>query len=323
MITNEYILGIDLGGTNIKIGCFDSNLNLIGKISVPTRADVEPEFIVDRFFSASEELLKQNSLSLANVCAVGIGAPGTVNSAEGIVVVAPNLPLLKNAPLREMVSQRLGKPAIIENDANAACWAESVMGAGKGTDNMVLFTLGTGIGGGIISSGKLVYGSSGGAAELGHLIIYPDGRTCACGQKGCVEAYASANSTANRATEAIAGGTQSTLTKTLEKNGKITSKDVFEHATDGDALAKEIVEGTTKAFALVCAQLAHLIAPERIVFAGGMIAAGDLLLDQTRRFFKQYISASSGKRSIEICFARLGEDAGIIGVAALALVTRN
>ena len=323
MITNEYILGIDLGGTNIKIGCFDSNLNLIGKISVLTRVDMGPKFIVDSFFSASEELLKQNTLSLANVYAVGIGAPGPIDLAEGIVVVAPNMPLLKNTPLREMVSLRLGKPTIIENDANAACWAESVMGAGKGTDNMVLLTLGTGIGGGVISNGKLVHGSSGDAAELGHIIIYPDGRTCACGQKGCVEAYASANSTANRATEAIADGTKSTLTKTLEKNGKITCKDVFEHAANGDALAKEIAEGTTKALALVCAQLANLIAPQRIVFAGGMIAAGDLLLDQTRRFFKQYISTPPGKRSIEICFAKLGEDAGIIGAASLALATHN
>jgi len=316
---NEYVLGIDLGGTNIKIGCFDTNLKLIGKVAVPTRADMEPELIVDKFKTVSEELLKQKGLSLANVRAIGIGSPGPVNLAEGIVLAAPNLPLFRNVPLKKMVSQRLGKPTIMENDANAACWAEHVIGVGKGADYMVLLTLGTGIGGGIISNGQLVHGPSGGAAELGHIIIYPDGRICACGQKGCVEAYASANSTTNRATEAIQEGRQSTLTKTLEKNGEITSKDVFEHATNGDALAKEIVEGTTKALALVCVQLAYIIEPKQIVFAGGMIAAGDSLLNQTRQFFKQYISESSKKESIEICFATLGEDAGIIGTSALAL----
>ena len=316
---NEYILAIDLGGTSLKIGYSAADLKLIGKISVPTRADMGPECVVDKITSVSEELLEQNGLSLVNIRAVGIGAPGPLNPAEGTVDAAPNLPLFENTPLREMVSQRLGKPTILENDANAACWAEHVMGAGKGVDNIVLFTLGTGIGGGIIADGKLVHGSSGHAAELGHIIIYPGGRICVCGQKGCLEAYASANSTAKRAIEAIQKGTPSTLTKTLEHNGDITSKDVFEHAANGDTLAKEIVEGTTKALALGCAKVAYLIAPELIIFAGGMIAAGDLLLNETRRFFERCIAKTSKKRSIEMCFASLGEDAGVIGALALAL----
>ena len=314
-----YLLGIDLGGTNIKIGCFDTALKLIGKISVPTDAEMGPDFIVDKFYCASEELLKQNDLSLADVCAVGIGSPGSVNLTEGVVAAAPNLPLFKNVPLKEMASRRLGKPAILENDANAACWAEHIIGAGKGSDHMILLTLGTGIGGGIITDGRLIHGPSGGAAELGHLIIYPDGRLCGCGQNGCVEAYASANSTAARATETVRGGVRSSLETPLKEHGKITCKDVFQHAGHGDAVAKEVVEGTAKALALLCVQLANVTDPESIVFAGGMIAAGDALLGPIRRFYKQTIGHVFNKGSLEICFAALGEDAGIIGAASLAL----
>ena len=317
----KYVLGIDLGGTNIKMGCFDTNLKLIGKISVPTGAEMDPEFIVEKFHSVSEELLTQNGLSLADVCAVGIGSPGPVDLTEGVVLAAPNFPLFKNVPLKDMVAKRLGKPTILENDANAACWAEHVIGTGKGVEHMILLTLGTGIGGGIISDGKLIHGPSGGAAELGHVIIYPDGRTCPCGQKGCVEAYASANSTAARATEAVQDGAESSLSIILKEQGKITCKDVFEHASDGDAVAKEIVEGTAKALALVCVQLANMTDPQLIVFAGGMIAAGDLLLDQIRLFYKQYIGHLFNRGSLELCFATLGEDAGIIGASSLALTT--
>jgi len=315
----KYILGIDLGETNIKMGCFDTNLKLIGKTSVPTGVEMGPEVIVEKFYSTAEELLKQNALSLKDICAVGIGSPGPVNLTEGVVLAAPNFPLFKNVPLKDMVAKRLGKPTILENDANAACWAEHVIGAGKGSDHMIMLTLGTGIGGGIITDGKLIHGPSGGAAELGHIIIYPDGRTCACGQKGCVEAYASANSTAARATEAVREGAESSLTTILKEQGKITCKDVFVQAGNGDAVAKEIVDGTAKALALICVQLANMTDPQSIVFAGGMIAAGDLLLDQIRRFYKQYIGHLFDRGSLKLCYATLGEDAGIIGASSLAL----
>jgi glucokinase len=316
----DYLLGIDLGGTNIKIGCFDTDLTLIGKISVPTltKEDAKPEDIVEQFYSASIELLKQNTLTLNDVCAIGIGSPGPVDVKAGVVQAAPNFPLFRNVPLKDMVAERFGKPTILENDANAACWAEYVIGAAKGFDHMIAFTLGTGIGGGIVCEGKLIHGPIGGAAELGHLIVYPDGRPCPCGQNGCVEAYASANSTAARATEAVKKGTQSTLSELLQQNGEITCKDVFDHAEKGDNLANEIVDGTAKALAIVCTQMVNTTDPQCIVFAGGMIAAGDFLLDRIRKSYKHYIGSLFGKGDIKICFATVGEDAGIIGAAALA-----
>jgi len=318
---DEVFIGIDLGGTNIKIGCFDADINLIGKTSVPTGGDNGAGFVVDNMVKTSKELLAENGISANGLQAVGIGSPGPLSRTEGVIIDTPNLKL-RNFPLRKMVGDGLNVPAVLENDANAACWGEYVIGAGKGADNMVFFTLGTGIGGGIICDGKLVHGCDDNAAELGHIIIYPDGRLCGCGQRGCVEAYASANSTAKRATEAIQAGAESSLKKTLDEKGEITCKDVYEHLAAGDKLAKEITDGTAKALSLVCINMLHTVEPERIILAGGMIAAGKLLLDRIRHFFNDYIWPLK-KEHLEICFAALGEDAGIVGSAALAIQAKN
>ena len=314
---SEIFIGIDLGGTNVKIGCFDSQLNLICKTATATEADIGPQAVVDKIGQATDQLLADNSLSSQAIAAVAIGAPGPAKLAEGIIIASPNMPSFRNVPLRKMLSDRFGRPAVLENDANAACWGEYVLGAGKGVHDMVFFTLGTGIGGGIVSNDKLVHGAADNAAELGHIIIYPDGRKCGCGQKGCVEAYASADSTAKRATEAIEAAAQSSLKKILNQKGKRTCKDVFEHSAAGDELAKQITDQTAKALALVCVNMLHTTEPKRIVFAGGMIAAGDILLNRIKDFFNEQIW-SLKKESVEIAFATLGEDAGIIGAAALA-----
>ena len=314
---DELFVGIDLGGTNIKVGCFDEKLNLLCKTSTPTNADDGPVVVIDRIALTTEKLLAENNLSYDSIKAIAMGSPGQFNIAEGIIISNPNMPLFKNLPLRKMLSDRFGKPAALENDANTACWGEYTVGAGKGINDMVFFTLGTGIGGGIICGGKLIHGFADSAAELGHIIIYPDGRLCGCGQKGCVEAYASANSTAKRAIEAIQNGNQSSPKKVLEEKGDITSRNVYEHLAAGDKLAKQITDETAKALALVCINVLHTTEPQRIVFAGGMIAAGDILLNRIKDYFNEYIW-SLKKETVEIAFAQLGEDAGIIGAAALA-----
>jgi len=314
-MTETYV-GIDLGGTNIKIGCFDSQIRLLCKTAISTEADMGAETVVDRVGWTTEKLLDDNGLSIEKVEAIGIGAPGPSKLDEGIIIASPNIPSFKNVPLRKMISDRFGKPAILENDANAACWGEYVLGAGKGVEDMVFFTLGTGIGGGVIIDGKLVHGFTDNGAELGHIIIYPDGRKCGCGQRGCVEAYASADSTAKRATEAIRAGEQSSLKKLLEEKGQISCQDVYEHLAAGDKLAKKITEETAKALAIVSVNMLHVTEPQRIVFAGGMIAAGDALLNRIKYYFNEQIW-SLKKEPVEITFATLGEDAGIVGAAAL------
>ncbi len=319
---SEMFVGIDLGGTNIKIGLFDSELKLISKTSVATKVDMGPEVVIDKMAQTAKKLLAEAGLSMQDVVAVGIGTPGPAKYSEGIIIKSTNMPTFKNVPICRMLNERLGVPVVFDNDANVACWGEYAVGAGKGVKDMVFFTLGTGIGGGIISNGELVHGCDENGAELGHMVIYPDGRKCNCGQRGCVEAYASADSTARRAREAIEAGAESSLKKVLDEKGQITSKDIYEHLVAGDKLAKEITDGTAKALAITCINMLHTTEPKRIVFAGGMIAAGDVLLNRIKDFFNEHIWTLK-KEMVEICFATLGEDAGIIGAAALALHTKQ
>jgi glucokinase len=314
---SKIFVGIDLGGTNVKIGCFDSELKLISKTAMATEADIGPEVVVEKMAQTVEKLLADGGFSLQDVGAAGMGSPGPANYREGIIIRAANMPKFKNTPLAHMLSERIGKPVVFENDANVACWGEYAFGAGKGTSDMVFFTLGTGIGGGIINKGKLLHGFGDNAAELGHILIHPGGRKCNCGQRGCVEAYASANSTAKRASEAVKAGVQSSLKKVLEKKGEITCEDVYEHLAAGDKLAKKITDETAEALAILCIDVLHSTEPKRIVFSGGMIAAGDVLLNRIKYYFNEHIW-SLKKETVEICFATLGEDAGIIGAAALA-----
>ena len=309
----KLFLGIDLGGTNIKIGAFDSDLNLIGRISSPNEDTLSPEDVVERICESVKALIKNIKSSLDDVVAIGIGSPGPTNLEEGVVLAAPNLPMFKNVPLRQMLTDGLQKPVVLENDANAACFGEFTLGAAKGVKDMVFLTLGTGIGGGIISNGRIVHGYKDAAAELGHIIIHPGGRLCGCKQKGCAEAYASATSTVARATEALEAGGQSSLSK-IEN---FTCRDVYDHAKAGDKLALEITEGSADALGLLCVSLFHTTGPQKILFAGGVIAAGDFLLNQIRAAFDKHIWPIK-KEPLEICFATLGQDAGIIGTAALA-----
>ena len=315
---SETFVGIDVGGTNIKIGLFDTDLKLLSKTSVTTDADMGPEIVIDKMAQTVKDILADAGLSLDDVVAIGIGTPGPAKYSEGIIIRSTNMPKFKNVPICRMLNERLGAPVVFDNDANVACWGEFAVGAGKGVENMVFFTLGTGIGGGIVNDGELVHGWDENGAELGHTIIYPNGRSCNCGQKGCAEAYASADSTARRATEAIEGGAESSLKKVLDENGRITSKDVYEHLAAGDELAREITDGTAEALAITCINMLHCTEPKRIVFAGGMIAAGDALLSRIRHFFDKHIWTIKKEDQIEICFATLGEDAGIIGAGALA-----
>ncbi|MHC5059885.1 MAG: ROK family protein [Planctomycetota bacterium] len=313
----ELFIGIDVGATNIKIGCFDSELKLLSKTSITTNAEMGPDIVIDNFSTAAETLVTKAGLSMDDVRAVGLGMPGPAKYSEGIVISSTNMPKFKDVPIVRMMEEKLSKPVVMDNDGNVACWGEYVAGAGKEADNMVFFTLGTGIGGAIINHGELLTGCGDNATELGHIIIYPDGRRCNCGQHGCVEAYASASWTAARATEAVEAGAESSLKKVLQDKSQITCKDVYHHLAEGDQLAKKITDETAKALALVCINVLHTTEPKRIVFAGGMIAAGDVLLDRIKHYFNEQIWTIK-KETVEICFATLGEDAGIIGAAALA-----
>jgi glucokinase len=235
-----------------------------------------------------------------------------------MIIRSANLPGFEQFTIRSAVTGALDLPGILDNDANAACWGEFCFGAGRGIMDMVMFTLGTGIGGGIVCHGRLVHGAADNAAELGHMIIIPQGRSCNCGQQGCLEAYASANQTARRAEEALAQSKKrSALRSLLKKNGSLTCKDVFDQAQAHDKLARSIVDGTAQALAQACICMNHITEPTRIILAGGMAQAGQFLIDQVRHFYKKMIwLADDG--AMEICLTQLGPYAGLIGAAALA-----
>lgn len=311
-------IGIDFGGTNIKIGCFDENLKILAKTSIPTYADKGPEASVSAIAQACERLLADTGLDKADTAYAGIGLPGPVNLSQGLLVSPPNLPLFHGCPIKKMLSQSLGVPVVMENDANAAAWAEYVCGAAEDVDDLVFITLGTGIGGGIVTAGKLVHGNTDAAGELGHIIIYPDGRKCGCGQMGCTEAYASASSTARRANELLAEEAPSSLQEIYKAKGEVSCKDVYDHAAKGDEFAQCITAGTAKVLALLCVNIMNFMDPQKIVFAGGMIAAGEQLLEAVKEYFVKYAWPGRAE-TVEIMFATLGEDAGIIGNASLAI----
>jgi len=309
----KILVGIDLGGTNIKVGTFDSDLNLIDKASVTTGAHMGPTAVVNRMVERISDLLADHGCGLSDLACAGIGTPGPADYKAGIIIHSTNMPTFKNVPIREILQERLHCPVAFDNDANVACYGEFTVGAGKDVNDMVFFTLGTGIGCGIVSHGHLIQGNGGNAAEVGHMIIYPDGEQCNCGQRGCVEAYASASHTARRAARAIEAGASSSLAALEE----ITCKDVYDHLAQGDALALRITDETAKALAIMCVNMLHATDPARIVFAGGMIAAGDVLLSRIRQYFNEQIWTLK-KETVEIVFASLGEDAGIIVAADLA-----
>ena len=313
----QYYIGIDIGGTNVKVGVFDVDMKVVCKSSIPTESHMGAEDVVNRIIEKTKKLFSNTDADLESIVGVGIGTPGPADYPAGVLYKLANLPKFHNTPLRDMIATGLGCGAIMENDANVACWAEFSAGVGKGAESIVLFTLGTGIGGGIVNDGELVTGCEHNAAELGHVIIFPDGRQCNCGQRGCVEAYASAPSTVARAKEAIEAGAESSLKTVLQETGEITCKDLYDHLKSGDNLAKEVTDLTAKSLAIMCVNMLHVIEPSRIVFSGGVIAAGDVLLDRIKYYFHKHLWKLKTE-TMEICFATLGEDTGIIGAAALA-----
>ncbi len=310
----DLFFGVDLGGTFVKIGLFDRQFNVLGKRSVPTNPDRGPAYIVGEIAEVIRALLLKNGADASLLKGVGLATPGPVDIAQGVIKTAPNLPLYNGFPIREKLSNALGTDVVFENDANAAAWGEFISGESNTLDEMALITLGTGIGGAVISGGKILHGADDRAGEFGHIIVFPDGRTCRCSQSGCAEAYASTRSIVERAQEGLGNGARSSLREVMG----ITCKDVYDHARAGDAYAIEITEIVAKTLGLLCVNICSYSNPRKIVFAGGVIAEGNFLLDRIVHYFDAY-SRKDIEDKTEICFSSLGGDAGIIGCASLAL----
>jgi glucokinase len=318
-MTEKYYIGVDLGGTNIKAGLVTEKARVLARTSIPTEADGGPDHVLARIAEAALSVCKSSGISKDLIGGVGIGSPGTLDIKAGIVRFPPNLPGWRNVPVVERVSELTGFKAVLENDANAAAWGEFWAGAASDVHSMVMFTLGTGVGGGIIIDDVLLHGNTDSAAEIGHITIEADGRKCPCGNWGCLEAYASANSMARRFVEAVDAGEPSTLAAKARSGGKITSKMIYEAALAGDALANRIFGETGNYLGIGIVNMLHTLNPARVVLSGGMIAAGELLMRPVRETVEKR-AIPDARRNCDIVFATLGEDAGFIGGAGCALV---
>jgi glucokinase len=316
-MTAGYTVGIDLGGTNIKGGVCAPDGALKLRRSIDTQAAGGVEHVLGRMAQLVDELMREARLTKADILGVGVGAPGPMSHAAGVIHSTPNMPGWVNIPLRERFSSMTGLRVVLENDANAAAFGEYVAGAGRETRSLVMLTLGTGIGGGIVLDGKLWRGQFDNAGEVGHMVMVPRGRACPCGQRGCLERYASANAVAERLCEAVRAGEDSVLKPKVQANEAFDARHVLAAADAGDALAVRIWDETCEYLALAIVNLRHLLNPELVVLAGGLINAGARLLEPIRAHFER-LSWKIAPDAPRIALATLGESAGTIGAAALA-----
>lgn len=316
--TPPFYLGVDLGGTNIKAGVVDHAGRPLSRINRPTEADKGPEEGVMRICQAAREAVLEAGLTLNDIVALGVGSPGPMDLKEQIIINPHNLPGWINLPLAKLVGENLGLPAVLQNDANAAAFGEYWVGVGRGCNSLVQFTLGTGIGCGIVIAGRLLEGEHSHGAEAGHMRISLDNsRLNGTGLYGSLEAYASAPAVVERTRAALATTAPSSLRRLVEQGEQLTAKVIFDAADAGDPLAQRMVDETAFYLAIGAVNLMHVIDPDVVVFSGGMIAAGEPFLAKIRKYVRENALPVPAEKTM-IRFAQLGTDAGFIGAAGCA-----
>ena len=312
----KYYVGIDLGGTNIVAGLVDENYNILGKVSRKTNRPRPAEAIAADMAACALDVIREKGLTPEQVEWIGIGTPGIANSATGIIEYSNNLDF-HNVPMTKWISEATGRPAFVENDANAAAYGEFVAGAAKGAQNAVCITLGTGVGGGVIVDGKIYAGSNFAGAELGHTVLCIDGPQCTCGRKGCFEVYSSATGLIRMTEEAIAKHPESAMAKMAAEQGKVSARTAFDCMRKGDAAAKEVVDFYIRALAAGITNTINIFQPDVLCIGGGVCNEGDALLLPVKELIAKEVYTRNSEKNAEIVIAKLGNDAGIIGAAFL------
>ena len=306
-----YTIGIDLGGTNIAVGIVSENCKIIAKDSTPTKADRHYDEIVSDICMVVNRVLDNNGISLDEVSYIGFGSPGILDNEKGTVTDNSNIHW-ENYPIRDKIQQQINKPVYMGNDANVAAWAEYIGGIGKGYKSMVMLTLGTGIGGGLVLDGKLITGSHNVGAEIGHSLLIAGGEQCGCGNKGCIEAYCSATALVKFAKRNLGDNPDSILAK----KEHINAKTVIDAAKAGDRYASEIFDNYTTNLAQFLGSIINFLDPDIIVLGGGVANADEFLLEPLRKKTPAY-TVFPKLVNFNIVKATLGNDAGIIGAALL------
>lgn len=311
------LLGVDLGGTDTKMGLVTAEGRIIDKIKIPTLPERGGKDTMKRIGEALDGILVRNAVSRRAVRGIGLGSPGPLSTKRGVVIATHNLKWF-DVPVRDLLETETKLPVVLHNDANAAAYGEFWKGAGRGCEIMVLYTLGTGVGGGICMFNDLLVGPGENAAELGHLVLDPKGPQCSCGHYGCLEAYSSATAVIRDALAAIDAGEKTSLSKVPREILKRKARPVFEAACNGDVLALRLFHGVGWHLGLASGNLINALNAEKFVFGGAMSGAWEFLHDAILEGARISCMAMP-LEDVKFVRAELGEDAGIIGAAGLAL----
>ncbi len=314
-----YYLGIDLGGTNIVAGVVDEEGNIIVKASCKTNAPRPKEAICDDMAAVALKALESVNLTKDDINFVGIGAPGAVNGATGVIEFANNFGF-HNWEIVTMMKERLDIDIFVENDANAAAYGEFLVGGAKDANDAVVITLGTGVGGGIIIDGMIYSGSNYAGAELGHMVIQHGGRQCTCGRKGCWEAYSSATGLINMTKEAVMNpyNNNSILTQSIQGDiGRITGRTAFDAMRQGCPIGKAIVDAYISYLGCGIVNIINIFQPEILCIGGGVSNQGSILIEPLQKIVETERYTKHNQHQTKVCLAQLGNDAGLIGAAFL------
>jgi len=320
----QVFIGLDVGGTSIRAARFVGHTPLPeAKVKQPTQPAKGYEAVMQRLERVVREVAPPN---LDEVAAIGVAAPGPLDPFTGIVFSAPNLPGWENLPLQKIMTERLGRPVFVGNDANLAALGEWKFGAGRGHNDVLYLTISTGIGGGVIAGGRLLLGARGLAAEVGHILVVPDGPLCGCGQRGHLEAVASGTAIGRTARARLKAG-DGADSKIWELAGgeieAVTAAMVGKAAQAGDDLALQLMTEAGTFIGRTLASLLHLFNPSVVILGGGVSLEGDVLLEPVRAAVRRYSMGEMYWQNCQIVGAALGDDAGLVGAGALAMESVN
>jgi glucokinase len=313
-------VGVDLGGTHLRAAIVDiTNGQVVDQFQVPTLAREGHNAVIARMAEMIDKVISSSGTSKADVGGIGIGVPGKLDLEHGRVLFLPNLPgNWLNVPLQQEIERQVGLPTHLLNDARAMTFGEWKYGAGRGVNTVACFTLGTGVGGGLVVNGKLHLELGGTAGELGHQVIDVDGPTCGCGSRGCLETYASGPAIAAAGIKAVVQGLTTRIGEMVNYDlNRVTPEVVYQAALSGDPIAQEIYQRVGHYLGIAIANVIVIVGPRKVVIGGGVSQAGELLFEPIRRTIRSSVFITSTEQ-VEIVPAQLGINAGIIGAAAWA-----
>lgn len=314
----QKIIGVDLGGTSVKLAILDLSGTIEKQWSITTDISEGGVPIIPNIIKSLRKQLEKEDISVQDIKGIGMGSPGQINFKKGTVIGAYNLGWTTEQDVKSQFEEAFGRPFYIDNDANVAALGERWCGAGQNASDVIFVTLGTGVGGGIIAGGHLLHGANGSAGEIGHMVIDENGILCTCGNRGCLETVASATGIVNLAKMCAVDYPLADALKDLIRSDEVTAKDVFDYAKKNNQLANQIIDKFSTYLGKSLSQLANALNPDYIVIGGGVSAAGDYLLDKVNKEFQKY-AFPTVRISTKLALATLGNDAGVIGAASLVL----